>query len=180
MKKLVSKIAVLVFGAALMAGCSSTGEQETSYVSDSFETVKITWQDFDKYRDIRSGQESRKGFRERVFNTMNKHFNELMGNLPQGYKLDMVVTNVDLAGDTIMTTNQIRVIKEPYYPSFDFSYKLMDNTGKVVAEATDVNVKDMNFLQSVTLKYRRDFLGHEKFMFDKWFKDTFGEFYEAK
>ena len=136
---------------------------------------EVTWADYKKYRDINAGEQNRKSFRERTFKQFEKHFAQLAAKLPEKQRLKIEVTDVDLAGDTHAAgINRTRIIKDIYFPRLNFSYQLLDESGKVVKSA-DVVLRDMNFMSGSNLKYRNKSLGYEKKMLDKWFKDTFSE-----
>lgn len=136
-------------------------------------TSEITWTDYDNYRDIRAGNQSRKSFRERTFNKLEKHFNKLAEKLPEGHVLKIDVTDVDLAGDTLAGgIDRIRVVKEIYSPRMNFSYQLI-NAEKNEIISDKIVLKDMNFMRSSRLKYNNDSLGYEKNMLDGWFSDVF-------
>lgn len=136
-------------------------------------TSEMTWTDHEKYRDINPGNGSRKHFRERTFNQLEKHLAKLAEKLPEGQVLKINVTDVDLAGDThIGGIDQLRIIKELYFPRMNFSYELVNADGSVVI-SDKIVLKDMNFMMSSSLKYRSKSLGYEKKMLDDWFADTF-------
>lgn len=142
--------------------------------------VEVKWTDPDKYVDIRSGNENRKGFRERTFKNLDKHFAKLAQSLPENQLLKIEVTDLDLAGDeNIGGINRIRIIKEVYFPRIKFSYHL-EGADKTTIIAGEINLKDMNFMLTNNLKYRRDSLGYEKKMLDDWFKKTFSEYIVEK
>jgi len=139
-------------------------------------TSEVTWVDHEKYRDIQSGNESRKHFRERIFYDLEKHFSQLAEDLPEGQVLKINVTNLDLAGDThIGGINQLRVIKNMYFPRMNFSYELVNADGSIIVTSDEVALKDMTFMMSSNLKYRNKSLGYEKKMLDDWFAETFQE-----
>jgi hypothetical protein len=134
---------------------------------------EVTWKDYKSYRDINSGTEGKKHFRERTFNEFEKHFAKLAESLPEDQLLKIEVTDVDLAGDTNAAgINRVRIIKELYIPRMEFSYQLLDANSKVVL-ADEVKLKDMNFMSNSQLKYRNKALGYEKKMLDDWFETTF-------
>jgi hypothetical protein len=134
---------------------------------------ELTWKDYKSYRDINSGTEGKKQFRERTFKEFEKHFAKLAETLPKDQQLKIEVTDVDLAGDTNAAgINRIRIIKDLYIPRMEFSYQLLDSNSKVVL-ADEVKLKDMNFMSNSQLKYRNKPLGYEKKMLDDWFKTTF-------
>lgn len=136
-------------------------------------TSQVTWKDYEKYRDIYPGNESRKHFRERTFKNFEKHFTKLATSLPEGFVLKIEVTNVDLAGDThIGGINRLRIIKDLYSPQLNFSYQLLGADGTEIT-AAEVELRDMNFMMGSNLRYRNDSLGYEKQMLDDWFKESF-------
>lgn len=138
-------------------------------------TSEVTWTAHEKYRDIYPGSEGRKKFRERTFKNFEEHFTKLAENLPEGQMLKINVTDVDLAGDTHSAgINQLRIVKEIYYPRMNFSYKLV-NTDSNIVTSGEIILKDMNFMMGSNLKYRNKSLGYEKKMLDDWFFDTFKE-----
>ena len=136
-------------------------------------TTEVTWTDHEKYRDIKPSSEGRKHFRERVFKNFEKHFAKLAEKLPEGQILKLNITDVDLAGDThVGGVDQIRIVKDIYFPKMNFSYSLFDANGIVVL-SEEVILKDMNFMMGNTLKYKNKSLGYEKKMIDEWFTETF-------
>ena len=136
-------------------------------------TSEVTWTDYEKYRDIKSGGGGRKHFRERVFTDLEKHFTKLAENLAEGQVLKVDVTDVDLAGDIHSGgINQLRIIKDIHSPRINFSYRLVDADGSIII-SDEIVLKDMNFMMNNSLKYRNKSLGYEKKMLDDWFADTF-------
>ena len=143
-------------------------------------TSEVTWTDYKSYRDIDSGNDGRKQFRERTFKDLEKHFAKLAEMLPAGQTLKIDVTDVDLAGDTHHGgVNRTRIVKEIYSPRMNFSYQVLDADGTVI-KSDDVVVKDMNFMSGSSLKYRNKSLGYEKKMLDEWFNETFKEMIVTK
>jgi hypothetical protein len=136
-------------------------------------TSEVTWDNYEKYRDIHPSNESRKHFRERTFKNFEKHFSKLAAKLPEGQVLKIKVSDVDLAGDTHSGgINQVRIIKDIFIPRINFSFELL-NTDKRIVKSGDIVLKDMGFMMNTHLKYRNQALGYEKAMLDKWFADTF-------
>ena len=135
---------------------------------------EVTFTDSDKYRDIRNGNNgTKKSFEDRVFKTLEEHYAKLAEGLPKDQKLIIDVTDIDLAGDiNIGGVNQVRVVKNVYFPRIKFSYNLVDSSGETIV-ASEVNLKDMNFMTGNHLRYKNDFLGYEKKMLDDWFRSEF-------
>jgi hypothetical protein len=143
-------------------------------------TSEVTWIGYEKYRDIQSGGEGRKHFRERTFKNLEKHFAQLAEKLPEGQVLKIKVTDVDLAGDTyIGGINQLRIIKDIYFPRINFSYELANADSDIVTSG-EIVLKDMSFMMGSNLKYRNKSLGYEKAMLDDWFTETFKAFVVEK
>ncbi|MDO6486460.1 DUF3016 domain-containing protein [Colwellia sp. 4_MG-2023] len=136
-------------------------------------TSEVTWTNYEKYRDIRPSNGSRKHFRESTFYNLEKHIAKLAEKLPEGQVLKIDVTDVDLAGDTMAGgIDQIRIVKDIYFPRINFSYQLVSTDGNVI-ESAEVILKDMSFLMGSRLRYRNESLGYEKNMLDEWFLETF-------
>ncbi|WP_159817653.1 DUF3016 domain-containing protein [Colwellia sp. 20A7] len=138
-------------------------------------TSEVTWTDYEKYRDIRPGNGSRKHFRESTFHNLEKHIAKLAEKLPEGQVLKIDVTDVDLAGDTLAGgIDQIRIVKDIYFPRINFSYQLVGADGNEI-DSAEVILKDMSFMMGSRLRYRNELLGYEKNMLDEWFLDVFKE-----
>ena len=138
--------------------------------------VEVEWQNSDKYRDVYAGSGSNSKFKKETFAMLDKHFALLAAKLPQGYSLKVQVNDLDLAGDIHHGgMNQIRIIKDIFYPRIKFSYQLLSAQKEVVAE-NDVNLKDMNFMMNSSMRYSNSRLSHEKKMLDKWFSQTFSDY----
>ena len=157
MKKFVS---MLFVGIAMLAQAEA-GE------------VKVTWQDPEKYTDIRPSNEIKADFKDRVIKELDLVFVDLAKKLPEGYQWDITVTDVDLAGDVRPFfhhgMNDVRVIKELYWPRMSFSYELKDAAGKSVASGKE-DVKDMNFLMRRSLSTGTGGFQYEEQMLRDWFR----------
>lgn len=138
--------------------------------------VEVTWQDSDKYRDVYAGDGSNKSFKKSTFSQLEKHFSKLAEKLPSDYTLNIVVNDLDLAGDVHHGgINQIRIVKDIFFPRMKFSYQLLSADKQVINE-NEINLKDMNFMMHNSMRYSNSSLSHEKKMLDDWFKDTFSEY----
>jgi Protein of unknown function (DUF3016) len=134
---------------------------------------EVTWTNPEKYRDVKSGNESKSKFQARIFKEFEKHFADMASGLPEGYQLKVNVTDVDLAGDVNAGgIDRIRIISDLYFPRIKFSYELFDNNSEQI-KAGGINLKDMNFLMGSNMRYRNKTLGYEKKMLDNWFDSTF-------
>jgi hypothetical protein len=134
--------------------------------------AKVNWQQPEKFTDIRSGNETREGFQARVFKDFGQMFADLAKKLPDGYQLDITVTDLDLAGDVngmhAMRARDIRIIKELYWPRMSFSYTLKDASNALVASGKE-ELKDMNFMSRVGIQTGNSSFNYEETMLRDWF-----------
>ena len=140
----------------------------TAYAGEA----KVTWQNPDSYIDVRPANESKTGFEARVFKTLDGIFDKLAKQLPDGYKLQITVTDLDLAGDVKPMRGpggqDIRVVKDIDWPQISFSYVLSDPQGKQVAAAKE-ELRDINFRSGVSINTGNSFY-YEESMLRDWFK----------
>ena len=101
---------------------------------------------------------------------------EAARRLPADERLDVWVTDVDLAGyfDPRQTfTHEVRIVKDVYPPRIKLRFRLTRADGGTVAEG-ERNLTDRNFLTRAQ-RYPLDGLGYEKTMLDNWFREEFRE-----
>lgn len=155
----------LIFSTMLLA-VAMTGQVQAG-------EVKVAWQEPEKFTDIRPGNEFRSDFQARMIKEFDSIFADLAKKLPDGYQWDVTVTDVDLAGDVRpffrSSVNEIRVIKDLYWPRMTFSFELKDGQGKSVVSGTE-NLKDMNFLMHSNLAGSNNSFRYEEQMLRDWFK----------
>jgi hypothetical protein len=136
-------------------------------------SVNVTWQDPDNYADVRPGNETRDGFRERVFKDLDQVFVKNAKKLPDDLELNLVVTNLDLAGDTLgyYTSSgfEIRIVKDIYWPRMSLTYSLKNKQG-VEISGGKADLADMNFLFFQQLNITNSGFRYEEKMINDWFK----------
>ena len=96
--------------------------------------------------------------------------------LQPGQDMKIVVKDIDLAGDVRPVghlMDNLRVIKELYRPSMQFSYTITQD-GKTVREGS-ADLQDMGFMDHFNRYFRSDPLYYEKPMIDAWFDKEFGK-----
>lgn len=161
MKKVTHLIAVIGASLVVLTTPAIAGESE------------VTWTNPEKYRDIDEGNRVKSKFKEQVFREFGKHFNKLAAKLPEGQKLMVEVTDLDLAGDVrVGGINEVRIVKSIYFPRMEFNYQVLDSTGSEVQKGS-VNLKDMNFMNGTNLRYGNKSFAYERRMLDEWFNKTF-------
>ncbi|GAA0855315.1 DUF3016 domain-containing protein [Aliiglaciecola litoralis] len=168
------KVSYLITGAALML---------VSAQSQAKAEVEVVWENPKEYRDVQPTMQSRAKFREQTFKQLEEYINELAESLPEGQKLSITVTNLDLAGQVWPSSfvglgnsgNEVRVVKQIDIPRMSFSYTLTDAQGAVIQQADEVNLKDMSFQDRHNPFFRSENLRYEKNMLRIWFNDEFPE-----
>jgi hypothetical protein len=125
----------------------------------------------DKYVDVRDGfTASEKG---QVANLDSlKQYLEERGNqlVPDGQKLTVTLTEVDLAGDfepwRDPAMNDVRIVKDIYPPRIDLEFKLTGADGKVIKEGKR-ELRDLAFMMKLSIQ-RDDPFRHEKQLLNDW------------
>lgn len=135
-------------------------------------SARVSWQEPEKFTDIRPTNESKIGFQERVIKEFDRMFDDLAKKLPDGYVWEITVTDVDLAGDVrpffTPMVNDVRVIRDLYWPRMSFRFDLKDEQGKTVASGTE-DVKDMSFLMRLGVASGHTSFQYEEQMLRDWF-----------
>ncbi|MBT1450357.1 DUF3016 domain-containing protein [Glaciecola sp. XM2] len=172
----VSLTALAFSSLFLVPAASAYAEQEGA---DEQTKLKIEFIEPKKYTDIRPSNQSRSRFTKQVTRDFEAYFSELAEQLPDGQSLNIKVTDIDLAGDTLSARfpitsllSEVRVIEDIFFPSMDFEYELKNANGDVV-QSDIVELKDMNFMNRSGRIQGRDAFPYEKHMIDRWFSETF-------
>lgn len=142
--------------------------------------LEIEWYEPEKYTDVRASYGGRQRFKQSTFKRLDEYILKLAQSLPDGHKLKLKVTDLDLAGHVWPSSfvgfgngaSDIRVIKGVDIPRMYFSYQLIDGKDDLVQQA-DVKLKDMAFLQTHNSHFSKDGLRYEKNMLKRWFNQEF-------
>lgn len=138
--------------------------------------VEVEFDESKRYTDVRPGMgRSKKSYKEDVFASITKYFVEHGEKLPKDQKLNIKVTNIDLAGETRYSSiHDVRVVKDIYFPRLEFKYELKDASDKTVTSG-DANIKDMNFMRRSSFRNSSSHLPAEENLIKDWYKETFAE-----
>jgi hypothetical protein len=132
--------------------------------------AKVNWQDPDKYMDVRPVNETKANFRNRVFKELDSAFADLAKKLPDGYSLNVNVTDLDLAGEVWPTRNgrDMRIVRDIDWPAISFSYVLKNAEGQDVKSGRE-DLKDMNFQTRPNVRSSSEDFYYEKALLGDWF-----------
>lgn len=98
--------------------------------------------------------------------------------LPPGEHLDIVVTDVDRAGNfepwRPYPMREVRIIKDIYPPRIDLRFRLLDADGKTIREGTR-KLRDPGFMSDSINTSSNDTLRYEKALIDRWLRKGPGQ-----
>ncbi|WP_394204585.1 DUF3016 domain-containing protein [Shewanella waksmanii] len=168
------KLKYLLFVGALASVNVAVAEEAPENPVTEVGQVKITWQDPSSYRDVKAASDIQSRYEQRTFDNLTKELNkQFEKRFGTNQKLEMVVTDVDLAGDVRptfgATMNDIRVIKDIYPPRINFSYQVLED-GKVVMGGEE-KLTDLSFMHKVGRMDDKP-LRHEYRLLEDWLKKT--------
>lgn len=143
--------------------------------------VKVEWKDVDNYRDIEAVNELQSRFEKTVMDGLTEHWKTLAAKLPEDHKLTITMTDLDLAGRVEPTygaggSSHMRVLDDISYPAMSFAFTYTDGKGKVLAENSDVRLKDLGArtgTMRTALRSGREELFYEKRLLNRWFDEQF-------
>jgi hypothetical protein len=145
------------------------------FASDSAVTnVMVNFNEPGRFRDARSyfnGDTNQSYLTE-----LSKHLQkEATRQIPANYKLEVTITEIDLAGEfdpTNPNLQDVRILKDIYIPRLNLSFKLIDAGGKTVKEG-ERRLSDPNFLQNIGVVGRDQPLHHDKALLTNWARKEF-------
>ena len=98
--------------------------------------------------------------------------------LPNGYKMETRVDDIDLAGyhePMYPQYDQIRIMKPIYPPRFKFSYAVTNKDGIIVREG-NASLTDLNYLWRLALPSQRSQTAfYVRTLIKDWFRDELGK-----
>ncbi|ARD20989.1 MULTISPECIES: DUF3016 domain-containing protein [Shewanella] len=170
------KVKHLLIAGALMCNVAIADEEVIENPVTEEGIVKVEWQEPKNYRDLKTATEVKSRFEQRFFDTMTKNINkEAEKILKPNQKLEMVVSDVDLAGDLRPTfgatsANELRIVKDLYPPRMTFTYRITEGDNVVIAG--DEKLVDMNFMYGANSTRNQRPFEYETRMLKDWLKKT--------
>jgi len=135
--------------------------------------IQVNFTKPEKFTDVRDGFTSSQKGEESNLLQIRDYVEQQAGRfVPDGYRLAVTITNVDLAGDFEpwhqLGSNDVRIVKDIYPPRIDLTYTLTDASGKVVSEGKR-ELRDLAFMMKLSIR-RDDPFRHEKELLDDWLR----------
>jgi len=156
-----------------LAGCASAPPA----TSEDASPVTVAFVAPDKFTDIGSGRPPMQPSRAAYLAELRKFIvQEAPRYLPPGQRLDIQVTDVDMAGDFEpwhMRAADVRVVRDIYPPRIELRFRLTDGSGAVQKEGTR-RLTDPAYLMTTTRYADSDPLRHEKALLESWMRKEFG------
>lgn len=169
MKTHSSLTSLAVLATLLVAGCATSSVPQTLPAN-----ITVSYQEPDKFTDARSsfGSNTDQGYLDSLSEDLRRTATQYV---KADQKLDVTITDVDLAGDFIPTRagmDQVRIIKDIYRPRITLTFKLTGADGTVVKEGPRT-LSDSFFMSNVNTINRDEPLFYDKEMIRSWLRDEF-------
>lgn len=162
-----------VFGLFAAAGTVRAAAPASSQPSP----IEVNFSTPEKFTDVKDDVIGSDKGRENILLEIREYIQKQTAKnyLPEGYKLVVTFTEIDLAGDFEpwrTGASEVRIVRSNYPPRMDLSYQLTAPNGAVVKKEGQ-KLRNMTFDTLVTLD-RSDPLLYEKEMLNEWMKTEFG------
>jgi hypothetical protein len=156
------------FLAALVLGWVGAGALRAA---DPAVRAEVIFDHPDKFTDIKDQAEPTDSGEQAILEQIRSYLvAESKYYVPDGDKLTITFTDIDLAGDFEPERgprwDQIRIVKDIYPPHFKFTWSVTDASGAVVKQGKE-DILDMSFQMRVTLD-TQDPLRYEKDILRSW------------
>ncbi|MFT3779883.1 MAG: DUF3016 domain-containing protein [Ottowia sp.] len=132
----------------------------------------------DKFTDLGSSRPPMQTSRDAYLAELRKFIvQDTARRLPPGQRLDIEVTDVDMAGDFEpwrMRSEDVRVVRDIYPPRIDLRFRRTDGDGAVLQQG-ERKLRDPAYLMTAANRYAdNDPLRHEKALLETWMQKEFG------
>jgi hypothetical protein len=162
---------ISVIGLLLVAGCAAAAP-----VDESAARISVTFIEPEKFTDARRAELEPTS--TGILGELQKFIIATSARyVPEDMKLNIRVTNVDLAGDFELfrgpQADQVRITKGLYPPHIVLEFEVVDSAAKVV-KAGKRDLTDINY-QLRSVYPREDYLRYEKDILRDWLRAEFGD-----
>ena len=137
--------------------------------------AEIVFDHPEKFTDVKDGYMPTDKGRDGILEQLRRHLvSQADYYIPEGCKLSMTFTDIDLAGDFEPwrgpTWSDVRIVKSIYPPAFKFTWTVTNSAGKVVKQGTE-DMRVLDFEMIITLD-GQDPLRYEKAILDDWMRSN--------
>jgi hypothetical protein len=138
--------------------------------------IEVSFVGSEKFTDVKDSDMGSDRGREAVLEQLKEHLvTHGAKYLAKGQRLQITVTDVDLAGDFEpwrgINFHDIRIVKDIYPPRVELEFKLIDAEGKVVSEGKR-QLRDLGYLTTMAMP-TSDPLRYDKEMLSDWLRQEF-------
>jgi hypothetical protein len=163
---------------SLMAflGLVATGVTMAATSDKPASAIEVSFVASEKFTDVKDDHMDSDRGREAVLEQLKEHLvTQGARYLAKGQRLQITVTDVDLAGDFEpwrgINFHDIRIVKDIYPPRVNLEFKLIDAEGKVVSEGKR-QLRDLGYMTSMAMP-TSDPLRYDKEMLNDWLRQEF-------
>jgi hypothetical protein len=138
--------------------------------------VVVTFVASDKFTDVKDDSMDSERGREALLDQLKEHLvSRGAAYLKPGQRLEIAVTDVDLAGDFEpwrgINFHDIRIVKDLYPPRVNLEFRLLGADGAVVSEGKR-ELKNLGFMMTMAMP-TSDPLRYDKEMLSDWLRSEF-------
>lgn len=137
--------------------------------------VTVNFVDSDNFTDF-TASSSRTIGQETYVKELSKFItSKVEAKLPPGYRAEVVVTDVDMAGEFEPWRrggfDDVRIVKDLYPPRINLSFRILNEGGEIVSEG-DRKLRNLGFMYAMR-PLDSDPLRHEKELLAQWIRREF-------
>ena len=159
-----------------LIGLLATGAALAAKADKPASPVEVTFIAPEKFTEAKEGARDSERGRDALLDQLKTHLVATAAHyLATGQRLEIMVTDVDLAGDFEPwrgpNFDDIRILKDLFPPRVNLEFRLLGADGKVVSEGKR-QLRDVGYLQSVALP-TTDPLRYDKQMLSDWLRREF-------
>lgn len=163
----------LLLGVAATVGVQAANKNSSS---DAASRVEVVFEQPEKFTDAADGPRGTTfGLESNLAEIKDYIVSRASSVLAPDQRLKVTITDVDLAGEIepwrSARAQDIRIVKDIYYPRIDLTFQLTDASGAVIKEGKR-ELRDMNFSMKLHTD-RSDPRLHEKGLLDDWIRSEF-------
>jgi hypothetical protein len=154
--------------AATLAGATTSSEENSNARAD------VRFFEPERFTDVRDSANTGDRDRDYILRELKTYLQERAGvYLPEGTKLSVTITDVDMAGDFEpgrgTPRDDVRIVKSIYPPRIKLSFSLTDAKGDVVKQG-ERDLTNMNFMIGLSPTFQSDPYRYEKALIDDWLR----------